>query len=48
MSVRYMLPQEFGDYFEVVDVSEEKVGAEMLLYVYLDEAMRTPPRGQNV
>lgn len=40
--VRYMLPQEFGDYFEVVDVAEEKVGAEMLLHVYLDEVDKVP------
>lgn len=40
--VRYILPQEFGDYFEVVDVSEEKIGNELLLHIYLDEREGAP------
>lgn len=40
--VRYILPREFGEYFEVVDVAEEKVGDEMLLHIYLDEREEAP------
>lgn len=40
--VRYIMPKEFGDYFEVVDVAEEQIGSEMLLHVYLDEKDETP------
>ena len=39
---RYILPQEFEDHFELNDVSEEKVGAEMLLHLYLEEKDEAP------
>lgn len=39
---RYILPQEFEEHFELKDVSEEKVGAEMLLHLYLDEKDEAP------
>ena len=37
-----ILPQEFEDHFELNDVSEEKVGAEMLLHLYLEEKDEAP------
>ena len=39
---RYILPQEFEDHFELNDVSEEKVGTEMLLHLYLEEKDEAP------
>ena len=39
---RYILPQEFEDHFELKDVSEEKVGPEMLLHLYLEEKDEAP------
>lgn len=39
---RYILPQEFDNHFELTDVSEEKVGEEMLLHLYLDEKDEAP------
>lgn len=39
---RYILPQEFEVHFELNDVSEEKVGAEMLLHLYLEEKDEAP------
>ena len=39
---RYILPQEFEDHFELTDVSEEKVGTEMLLHLYLREKAEMP------
>jgi hypothetical protein len=33
----YILPTEFNDYFEVVDVTEDMSGFEQLLHIYLDE-----------
>lgn len=35
--VSYILPQEFNDYFEVVEVNEDQLGQELLLHIYLDE-----------
>lgn len=39
---RYILPQEFEDHFELTDVSEEKVGPESLLHLYLVEKDEAP------
>lgn len=39
---RYILPKEFEDYFEVVEVTEEKIGSEMLLHICLDEKAEAP------
>ena len=39
---RYILPQEFDNHFELTDVSEEKLGEEMLLHLYLDEKDEAP------
>lgn len=33
----YILPSEFSEYFDLVDVTEEERGSELLLHLYLDE-----------
>lgn len=33
----YILPAEFIEYFDLVDVTEEERGTELLLHLYLDE-----------
>lgn len=38
----YVLPQELSNYFEVVDVAEEKVDDELLLHIYLEELEAAP------
>lgn len=41
---KYILPHEFNDYFEVVNIGEERLRDEMLLHIYLDER-NVPPQG---
>lgn len=41
---KYILPNEFNDYFEVVNLGEERLGGEMVLHLYLAER-NLPPQG---
>ncbi len=43
---KYILPQEFNDYFEVTNIGEECLRGEMLLHIYLDER-NLPPQGHG-
>ncbi len=33
----YILPGDFTEYFDLVDVTDERRGEEMILHLYLDE-----------
>ena len=33
----YILPAEFAEYFDLIDVKEEERNQELLLHLYLDE-----------
>ena len=38
----YILPSEFSEYFDLVDVLEEERAPELLLHLYLDEKDMQP------
>ena len=45
--VQYILPPNLGKRFELVDVSDGKIGGELVLHLYLDER-DLPPKNQWV
>jgi len=38
----YILPSEFAEYFDLIDVKEEERNGELLLHLYLDEKANRP------
>lgn len=44
----YILPSEFIEYFDLVDVTEEERGTELLLHLYLDEKDIQPDGHTNL
>lgn len=44
----YILPSEFIEYFDLVDVTEEERGTELLLHIYLYEKDIQPDGHTNL